>query len=310
MDWIKTNYERALLGLFAAVLLISAGLAAWQATSFSALFADRKNPKQPDNTVTPPNVKLITDAAALASTPKPWNVHDGSLFVSRPYVLKEGVLIDPMESGQDLHPPIKNAWLEKNNLDYSDTTIKEQDPDEDRFTNLEEFLGGTDPGNPNSHPPFFTKLRLVKFDPQPFRLKFSGDSGDSTYTINALDIKSRTQFLKIGETIKGAPYKVLAYEKKSETKNEIEVDVSELTIENTDTGQKIVLVFNREANDPTSFGEFVYLYDNSKFRWKKDEEFSLKPDDGKKFKLIDISANEAQIQDLSTKEKFRIGKAE
>lgn len=310
MDWIKSNYERALLGLFAAVLLVCAGLVVWQATSFPGMFSNRKNAKAPDNTVTAPNIKSITDAAALASNPVPWVVHEGSLLVSRPYILMEQVLVDPLESDKDLHPPIKNAWLLKNNLDYSDSSIKEQDPDNDGFTNLEEFVAGSDPSNPNSHPPFYTKLRLLKFDPKPFRLKFSGDSGDNTYTINTLDIKSRTQFLKIGEMIKGAPYKVLAFEKKSTTRNEMETDVSELTIENTDTGQKIVLVFNKEANDPTSFGEFVFLYDNTRFRLKKNEEFSLKPEESKKFKLIDISAQEAQIQDLSTGEKFRIGKAE
>ncbi len=47
---------------------------------------------------------------------------------------------------------------------------KELDPDGDHFTNLEEFLAGTDPTDPKSIPAYFTKLRLVKFDPVPFCL--------------------------------------------------------------------------------------------------------------------------------------------
>jgi len=310
MDWIKINYERAILGFFVLVLLICAGLVAWQAFSFSGTFSDRKNSKAPNNTVVPPDVKLVAEASALASTPRTWNIHGGSLFVSRPFVLKDQTLVDPLESDQDLHPPIKNAWLLKNNLDYSDATIKDQDPDGDGFSNLEEFLGGTDPNDPNSHPPYHTKLRLVKFESRPFVLKFGGDSGDNTYTINSKGLKARTQFLKIGDTIRGAPYKVLAYEKKSATRNDLEVDVSELSIQNTETGQKIILIYNKETNDPTSFGEFVFLFDGTRFRVKKDEEFTLKPEEARKFKLIDISSQEAQIQDLSTGKKFRVGKAE
>ena len=41
------------------------------------------------------------------------------------------------------------------------------------------------------------------------------------------------------------------------------------TIENTQTGQQIVLVANREANDPTSYGEFLYLLRQLKIHRKK-----------------------------------------
>jgi len=311
MDWIKNNYERALLGVSALALIACAGWLSLQARSFPETFSDRNSSKKPDNTIAPPDVKSVEAAAALSSAPGAWTPHEGSLFVSRPYVVKEGKLYDPVEGGELLHPPITNAWLMKYNLDYSAPDIREQDPDNDRFSNLEEFLAGTDPTNDKSVPPYYTKLRLTKFDPVPFRLKFSGDSGDGeTFSINASDAKSRTQFLKLGEMIAGAPYKVISYEKKSEIKNDMEVDVSVLTIENTETGQKIPLVFNIQSNDPTSYGEFLYLYDNSKMRVKKDDEFPLPPETARKYKLIDISAQEAQIKDLGTDQIIRIKKAD
>ncbi|MDX2080408.1 MAG: Amuc_1099 family pilus-like system protein [Terrimicrobiaceae bacterium] len=311
MDWLKENYEKAVLGALALGLL---GCATWivlQTLSFPDMFAERNSPKRPDNTIAPPNVAAVEQAATATTTPRGWDASEGSLFVSRPYVLKDGNLVDPLEEGQDLHPPIKNAWLIRYNLDYADPGVKDQDPDQDRFANLEEFLAGTDPTNPNSVPPYHTKLRLVKFDPKPFRLKFSGtpDEGQ-TFTINTKDLGGRTQFLQLGEMIEGAPYKLLSYEPKSTTRNEMQVDVSELTIQNTETGQKIVLVFDKEADDPTSYGEFLYLYDNSRLRVKKDDEFTLTPETDRKYKLIDISAAEAQIQDLATGEKVRVGKAE
>lgn len=311
MDSIKNYYERVLLGLAALGLIACAGWLALQASAFPERFSERNSSKKPDNTIAPPDVNSVEAAAQAALNPGRWSAHEGSLFVSRPYVLKDGKLFDPVEGGEDLHKPIKNAWLMKYNLDYSAPDIKDQDPDNDRFSNLEEFLAQTDPTSDKSVPPYYLKLRLTKFDPVPFRLKFSGDSGDGeTFILNARDAKSRTQFLKLGDMIAGTKYKVLGYEKKSENRNDMEVDTSVLTIENTENGQKIGLVINKEADDPTSFGEFLYLYDNSTLRVKKDDEFHLVPETARKYKLIDISAQEAQIQDLETGQKFRIGRAD
>ncbi len=311
MDWIKTYYERVILAVATVALLATAGWAALQVNSFPELFAERNSAKPPDNKIAKPDVSVLDRAAGVTEKPVSWSPREGSLLVSRPYVLKEGRLFDPLEGGEDLHPPIKNSWLIKYNLDYALPDVKDQDPDQDRFSNLEEFNAGTDPTNKESVPPYATKLRLVKFDPKPFRLKFSGSPDEGqTFTINTRDLGGRTQFLKLGDTIEGAPYKLLSYEPKKTVRNEIEVDVSELVIQNTETGQKITLVFDKEADDPTSFGEFVYLYDNSTFRVKKDDEFALKPEDSRKYKLIDISATGAQIQDTATGEKIPVARAE
>ena len=311
MNWIKNHYERAILGVFALALIACSGWIAWQALSFPENFVERNSNKKPDNTINPPDIKSISDAAALAANPRSWSPHEGSLFVSRPYVLRDENIYDPLEGGEPLHPPITNAWLVKYNLDYGDANIKNEDPDKDGFSNLEEFLAGVDPTNETSHPAYYTKLRLTKFDPVPFRLKFGGEAGDGeTFIINAKDTKSRTQFLKLGEMVEGAPYKLLSFEKKSTNNNDMEVNSSELVIQNTVTGQKIVLVYDKEADDPTSFGEFLYLWDNSKLRIKKGDEFTLPPEGNRKYKLIDISAQEAQIEDVESGVKYRIGKAE
>ncbi len=311
MNWIKKNYERALLGAFALALILCSAWLIMQASAFPESFAERNTNKKPDNTIVAPDVDSIQQAAANATDPRSWSPHEGSVFVSRPYVLKDDKIYDPLEAGAPLHPPISNAWLVKYNLDYGDPNIRDADPDKDRFSNLEEFLAGTDPTNDKSVAPYPSKLRLTKFDPVPFRLKFGGEAGDGeTFIINAKDTKARTQFLKLGDMIEGAPYKLLSFERKSEQKNDMDFNTSELTIQNTETGQKIVLVYNKEADDPTSFGEFLYLFDNSKLRVKKDDEFSLPPEPNRKYKLIDISATEAQIQDSESGQQFRIGKAE
>jgi hypothetical protein len=310
MDWIKTNYEKVALLVCAVAAVAGGALLVTQILALPELFAGRDSPKPPDHSVKPPEIARLGDAAATLAKPREWTPSEGSLFVSRPYVLKDGQLVDPLEGGAPLHPPIPNAWLIKYDLDYADSSIKELDPDNDGFTVLEEYQGGTDPTDKASTPPFHTKLRLQRFIATPFRLIFTGTPDDGqTFTINAKDLKSRTQFRQIGEMIEGSPYKITGYTKKSETRDEIERDVSELAIENTATGQKLVLVANQETNDPTSYAEFLYLLDNSTFRVKKDDEFSIQPEPDRKYKLIDINEQEAVIQSVADGEQIKVSRS-
>lgn len=311
MDWLKNNYDKAILAVASLALLACCALIISRAQSFSERFAGRDSSQPPDNTIKALPTDALRSALDKVTSPQNWLGHDGSLLVSRPYVLMDGALIDPLEGNKNLHEPIKNSWLIKHDLPYWESDIKEQDADGDGFSNLEEYLAGSDPRDKNSIPPFYTKLRLVQFISKPFRLIFTGTpDGGHTFTINTKDRGTKTRFLELGEMIEGTLYKVVSYEKKTERKNETDFDASLLTIENTQTGQRIVLVANREANDPTSFAEFLYLYDNSKFTVKKDDEFSLPPEADRKYKLIDISEKEAVIQDQKTREHHKVPPAQ
>jgi len=307
MEWLKQNYERAALIAAALVLIICSGLIISNVFAFPTQFSERNTTKPQNNTIKPLPVETIAAANEITDKPKNWTPADASLYVSRPYVLRDGKLIDPLATGVNLHEPITNSWVQKYDLPYWEGDLKDQDPDGDRFSNLDEFLANTDPRDKTSVPPYYTKLRLGKFISVPFRLIFtsSPDEGQ-TFAINTKDKGGRTQFLEMGAMIEGTPYKLLSYAPKKIEENEIEKDVSELTIENTETGQKIVLVANKEANDPTSFAEFVYLYDGSKFKVKKDDEFTLTPETDRKYKLIDISEREAVIKDLKSGEQQKI----
>ncbi|MGH8047939.1 MAG: Amuc_1099 family pilus-like system protein, partial [Chthoniobacterales bacterium] len=166
----------------------------------------------------------------------------------------------------------------------------------DKFSNLEEYIGKTDPTDLKSFPPYYTKLRLLEFVQVPFRLRFNGSPDEGVYIINTLDLKGKTQFLKIGDKIEGTPYKILKYEKKMEEKDGMEIDVSILTIENEISGEQIPLINDKLVNDPTVFAKFKYLWDGSEFQVKKRDSFSIKPEENIKYKLIDISDERAVIK--------------
>lgn len=299
MDWLKKNFDRALLALFGVIALACAVIILLQVTSFAENFSSRNSAIKPDNNVPAPPTALLKERIVLLEKPAEWGAHAGSLFVSEPYLIKDGgEPVNPLAEGQaPLHPPIPNDWLIKYNLDYADPGLLNADPDGDKFTNLEEFNGKTDPTSAESRPPYVTKLRLAKFVQTPFRLKFSGSPDDGqTFSINTLDLKQPTSFLKIGDTIPRTPYKIVAYNKKTEDKEGLQVDVSELIVENKDTGQKIPLIYDKPVNDPTVYADFKYLLDGSSFRVKKNDTFSVKPDTATRYKLIDISEAQAVIE--------------
>lgn len=321
MNWVKQKYDILLLAVATLLLVSNAGWIAMNRMEPVQVQAALTVPKE--NAIPPLNLDAVRQAAALADSPAKWKSNTdrpqgtperGSLLVSRRYLLKDGKLIDPLAEGSDqLHPPITNDWLLANGLDYTDMNIKEKDADGDGFSNLEEFEKHTNPNDPKDAPASFNKLKLVGFKPVPFRLEFKGDpSGEGKeFQINLKDLKgsARSQYRKIGEQIEGAPYKILKYEfKEGPNERGVTVNLSELTVQNTETGDTIILVFNKEANDPTSFGTFRNLLvpSDADFTLKKGEEFTIKPDTTRKLKLVDITATKAQIRDISTGDIFSL----
>lgn len=321
MNWVKQKYDLAILA-FATLLLVSN--AAWIAMVRMEpvdVQPPLVAPKQ--NSIPPVDIQAIRDAEKLADSPAKWSSsadrpegapERGSLLVSRFYLLKDGKLIDPLADGSDqLHPPITNEWLRAYGLDVTDMNIKVKDSDGDGFSNLEEFESKTDPIDSKKTPPSMNKLKLVGFKPVPFRLEFKGDpSGDAKeFQINFKDLKgpARTQYRKIGDEIQGAPYKILKYEPKPGANGlNASGDLSELIVQNTETGDSITLIYNKEANDPTSFGTFRNLLtpEDPDFTLKKGDEFTIKPETTRKLKLVDITSTKAQIRDVSTGDVFSV----
>ncbi len=139
-------------------------------------------------------------------------------------------------------------------------------------------------------------LQLKSAVEEPFRLIFSSWMGD-TYQINTIDFKQPTQFLKVGDTIKGTRFKIAKFLKKYEpNKYGTNVDVSELTLEQEETKQQLTLVKEKVAISPESVATFVYTWGGrQEFQVRKDQEFSLKPQVQIKYKLVDVDPTKAVI---------------
>src|SRR6266568_5785574 len=278
MEWIRAHYERVAL-LAAAIFLFFCAILIWRnAVKFGADFAGRKTEAQLKNASPPPKAVELGHAAEKLEQPAQWTSHEPSgLFVPEKHFIDANGLPATLKTTM-VHPPVPNEWLEQFGLPIADADVLEQDPDGDGFTNLEEWQGHTNPTDRNSHPEYYTKLKLISTSEEPFRLIFSSWMGD-TYQINTIDFNQPTQFLKVGDTIKGTRFKIAKFLKKYEpNKYGTNVDVSELTLEQEDTKQQLTLVKEKVAISPESVGTFVYTWGGRReFQVRKDQEFSLKP---------------------------------
>ncbi|SRR5579862_524659 len=311
MQWLKKNYEQFILICFSALLCGVATFLILRAQAFSDIFARIGGEVKINRAIPPSDAARIKTAKQEALNPPAWKTYPSSLYVSQAYILYRVAgaikLVNPKTTPFQFHPPIPNDWFYEHNLDPLDPNALEDDPSSDGFSNLEKWKWNCDPNDPNSHPPYWTKLRLARFIKIPFRLKFAAYDAD-TFQINTIDVRQPSQFLKAGDQILGTKFKIIKFDKKTHTDaNGVGIDDSELTIQNIETQQNLTLILDKVIDSPDSFGLFKYLWRGSTdIQVKKDKAFSINPEPTVQYKLIDIDAAHALIQNLKTGENLNV----
>jgi hypothetical protein len=295
VDWIKAHYDRVALIAAGGFLFISAVSIFWSAIEFGHRLVTQQAPRA--KTASPPPVAIELDRAAEElQHPAQWKSSTRSgLFVPEKHFIGADGYPATLQSAQ-VHPPVPNEWFEKYGLPIEDADALEQDPDGDGFTNLEEWRGHTDPTNKDSHPDYVTKLHLVSAAEEPFPYIFTSRMGD-IFGINDIDQSEPTQFLKVGDLIRGTDYKIVKFiEKYQPNDYGANVDVSELLLEHQQTHAQVTLVKEKVATSPQSVATFVYTWGGRReFEVRKDQEFSLKPVEELKYKLIEVQPDKAVI---------------
>ena len=302
MTWLRAHYDRAAVFAAAAFLFISSILITRSAWQFSDSLAPGA-PPPPKPAAPPPKAVEMEQATEKLKQAAQWTFSSRSgLFVPEKHFIGPNGLPATLQT-TEVHPPVPNDWLEQFNLPIADADVLTQDPDADGFTNLEEWQNHTTPTDKESHPAFIAKLKLKSFAQEPFRLVFASWVND-TFALNTSDLKEPTQFLKIGDTIRGTKFKIVKFTEKYDTNQYgTRMDVSELTLENQETHEQFSLVKEKVMISPESVANFVYEWGERKeFPVKKDQEFSLKPDEQIKYKLIDVQPAKAVIVDTQKPE--------
>ena len=164
MSWFSQNYEKAALGGAVAVAL---GLSYLGWSKFAGVeeeFGDQLKGSGLSN----PAVKdadLIPKAKSSMLSDRTWNQalageRPVDLFTGIPLFIASANPEAPVDLvfGESIHPPIKNTWWIENRLDPGFADSPARDPDQDGFSNIEEYEAHTDPNNAKSVPSLIAKL--------------------------------------------------------------------------------------------------------------------------------------------------------
>jgi len=210
------------------------------------------------------------------------------------------------ETGERI-PPV---WFLSHGLAAETQGIAQLDSDEDGFLNQDEWRSGTDPANKDSHPRYITKLFLSRWIKVPFRMQFQRYIGDidkpekMQFQIRLLEVQGRRSSGKIGGSIEGTNYKITGFVFKQALDQTTgnKMDVSELTVRNSDTQELGTLILDRVIDFPHQYAEFRY-------RWnvKSDQngellvapklsELSLKPSIDERYTIVDVTNTEAVLE--------------
>jgi hypothetical protein len=210
---------------------------------------------------------------------------------------------------------MNDEWERQNGLNPNDPADAGQDRDGDGFTNLEEFLAGTDPRDAESHPPFETKIVVDSVVRVDFRLRFKSymkeAGGSLVFQLNTKDY-SRTYFARMGEKVgeKGEEFILTNFVQKIQPNVNVggvrrDVDASELTL--IRDGRPITLVLNLDAIWDEYRARLVFAVDRSAYAVKKGDTIEVR-----KIRLtvkdIDIKASTVVLTRESDGRNFVVGK--
>jgi len=337
---IKAGYDRYLL---VSVALLSGAAAAWIAISAGEARAKAQAPTQTGAkepfAAAPAIETLKSDKAELANR-KPWRESKASPFVSRVYLLRDDKLVDILESGTDLFPGMSNAWILEHGLDYLDERLPERDPDNDGFANSEEFAEKTNPLDGTSKPQDWTKLRLTDVAIEQMQIIFTGRDGKNRAMINSVAASSDeltgrpigpTKTYNLGETLivakyrpgfavtyeeEKTPFRLVDFRTEQRENPRITVDgkpkVDEITIavleSTTGDGTKVELVSGSPQTSPYSLASLQDLRPGGELvQVRTGDSFNV--GQSGRYKLVDVSEENATIEDLGSGAKHVIPKA-
>lgn len=308
MDWIRAHPDRVAVLAAAVFLTVSAMLVAKNALNFGETFAALQTAPAAKPAMQPAKAVELDETLQKLRQPAQWTTSGRSgLFVPEKHFIGANGQPATLQN-TEVHLPVPNEWLDQFGLPIADADVLTQDADNDGFNNLEEWQAHTNPADAKSHPSYVTKLRMKSFLQEPFKYLFASWVGD-TFAVNSVDHSEPTQFLKVGDPVRGTKFKIATFTEKSD-KNQYGtvLDVSELTLENLETGEQVTLVKEKPTISPESVANFVYpIGDRREFAVKKDQEFTLKPEDQIKYKLIDVQPTKAVIVNTQTKERLEVG---
>jgi len=267
----------------------------------------RKQPSQ-EQITREAEASLPPEERAAPLPPEPRNKDSDLLKEPDPASPKPAAASPPLGSG-DISA--YEAWFKKYHLDLNDPKMLDADPDGDGFTNREEFLAGTDPLDPNSHPPTVAARSLIKlkeYNEVRLPVVLEAVEGDKARLKRVEGSgESRVETVRAGDTIHGLPLIVEKVESKQDVdKNGDPVDLSRVILTDSATREKVVLMKDLPAKTSASYALLSSPDGKISLKVHHGDVFTWPGEPGATYKVVDLSRDQVVLEQVENKKMWTI----
>lgn len=304
---MSNSWDKFLLLVVALAVIGLSGLFVAKALGFAENF--EMQPATPDDTIPTTEAQQAVIAQKFVDQQITWTTpkigagnSDVPLLVSIPIVEKNGELINMINPNDPpIRPPVSNAWLIANNLDFLNGGVLQQDPDADGFDNIAEWDAKTDPQDPASHPPYADKLVMVERKAKVYALKFSARPDQERFQVQRLATPAWPQrdsfYLRVGDVSEDKQFRLDSFEERQAQRNGINVDASVLNITYLPKEEKVQLIRNIDTAIPTYYAQLQFLLEPGALAdpIKEGDSFNLLRDPETKYRVIEVKEDSTII---------------
>jgi hypothetical protein len=178
----------------------------------------------------------------------------------------------------------------------------------------------TNPLDAKDHPSYLARLRLQKYELQPFHIQFKGYqqlNGVYVFQLYLKDVPSYNQppLKKTGDPLGFEGYTVGAFHQDFKdvmdpgTHLMVNTDVSTLELDKPEIGLKVTVPFRQEIDSPESTADFVMLMPtevDKVIKISRGKIFTVPNMPGSSFLVIEANESGATIRDTKTKQEYSI----
>ena len=328
MSWFSKNYEKAALG---GAVVLALGLVYLGWSKFDSVQADfGAGLKGKGNSNAAVNgADLIPKALASDKRDESWTQADVGgrpvdLFTGIPLFVSSKTPETPVDllnkTEAPVHPPIPNDWWIENRLDPGFGDSPNRDPDQDGFSNLEEFNANTDPNNAKKFPPLIAKLMYVRDESLIWVLRPGFDAGgafpfnyeDSSHQTNKTGAEAvALNALFFAKGPMANRFKLLGSEvsKEHNSKINIDVDVTIVRVEDQRPNKKGTIykipapLADQRKNEHLQYDRTAILslealgFKGKEFKVEENTTFSLPPGSDKKdYKVLKVTPDSIEVE--------------
>ena len=196
------------------------------------------------------------------------------------------------------------AWFNKYKLDLKDPKMLDADPDGDGATNRDEFMGDTNPNDPNSRPGIHKFMRLKEYTEVKLPLILESVEG-SQARIKQLEPEPKVETVVAGQSVAGLKVERVISRRDTD-KEGVPVDLSRVILRDPATNQNVTLVKDMPAKSAASSAVLMSADGQTTVTIKEGDVFSWPTEQGTTYKVIDLRADQAVVQEVETKKMWTL----